>query len=535
MNLALIIGCGLLGFGLVFSLIPLILTAAERFLPHRVDLHHTQKSPIPRFGGLALVVSFIANELFIAVLFPEHRSNLPGRSVLIVSSLAMFSLGFMDDLRPLGAKVKLLGQVLIAVAVYYAGVGIQSFKIPFTETIIGLNGWGVVLTVIWLVGMTNLINLIDGVDGLAGGISFILMALLVYLGHSNGSFEFLSAGMAGAVLAFLFYNFPPARIYLGDGGAYLLGFQIGLLSLLSSNKGTVFGALAAPLFVLALPILDTTLAILRRGLRGLPVFRPDQRHLHHYLLRLGHSRQRVVLSFYGVSLVFLALGFAAYSSRGQLVPLLTGIAVLILLLFAGRLGFSREWFAVGRVLGNSLAMRQEVQYTLSLIQWIEHEGSRAESPEALFSDLVFAARKLGFTQVSLRLADGQRVWRAEGNQDAQRSAVFELQSGCGTLELGAPNICRDDSACTGKCPLKRAGVPENWPCISDRRLFEVIGELLAEGWMKAARKLKAQKQGPLLFTVDGNETVEAALFPQIQSVPPMPLLSGKRLEGEAGL
>ena len=535
MNWALIIGCGLLGFGVVFSLVPLLLKVAEKFLPLRVDLHHSQKTPIPRFGGLALVLAFVANEFFTWILFPESRSNLPGRSVLIVSSLAMFALGFMDDLKPVGAKVKLLGQVLIAVAVYYAGVGIQSFKIPFTETIIGLHGWGLVLTVFWLVGMTNLINLIDGVDGLAAGISFMLMALLVYVGHSNGSFEFLSAGMAGAVLAFLFYNFPPARIYLGDGGAYLLGFQIGLLALLSSNKGTVFGALVAPLFVLALPIVDTTLAILRRGLRGLPVFRPDQRHLHHHLLRLGHSRRRVVLSFYAVTVVFLAMGFAAYWSRGRLVPILMGTAVLLLLLFAGRFSFSREWFAVGRVLGNSLAMRQEVQYALTLIRWIEHEGNRSASPELLLSDLVFAARKLGFTAVTLKLADGERGWHADSVPHPERKAVYELQSGFGILEFAAPELCQDDPAGNRTCPVKTNGVSGNCPCISDPRLFEILSELLAEGWMKAARNLQVQKPGPLKFFPEKSPVVDPASVGNAFPAPPIPDLAGKPLEGEAGV
>jgi len=304
---------------------------------------------------------------------------------------------------------------------------------------------------------------------------------------------------------------------------------------LSSNKGTVFGALAAPLFVLALPIVDTTLAILRRGLRGLPVFRPDQRHLHHQLLRLGHSRRRVVLSFYAVTLVFLAMGFAAYWSRGQLVPILMGVAVVILLLFAGRLSFSREWFAVGRVLGNSLAMRQEVQYALSLIRWIEHEGDRAESPEALFGDLVFASRKLGFTQVSLRLSDGQRIWRAVGCRDAQQTVVFELQPGCGTLELEAPKLCPDDGAHAGKCRLKRGGAMENCPCVSDPRLFEILGELLAEGWMKAAKKLRAQRRGALVFAPHSPEPAEAAQAPKPHAAAPISLLPGKRMEGEAGL
>src|ERR1044071_1456388 len=115
------------------------------------------------------------------------------------------------------------------------------------------------VTVLWLVGMTNLINLIDGVDGLAGGICLMLMTLLAFVGHQTGNLALVSAGMAGALLGFLWFNFPPARIYMGDGGAYLLGFQIGLFTIVGSQKGTILPALVAPLFVLALPIVDTSL------------------------------------------------------------------------------------------------------------------------------------------------------------------------------------------------------------------------------------------------------------------------------------
>ena len=500
MNWVLVFGCGAVGFALAASLIPLILKAGKKLLPHRFDPHHSHKDSIPRFGGLALILALLGSELFLALFFPESRSQLSGRTVLIVSSLAMFALGFLDDLKPIGARTKLLGQIVIAIGVYYAGVGIQSFKIPFFNTTIDLHGWGMLLTVVWLVAMTNLINLIDGVDGLAGGISFMLLVLLVYVGNSSGSYVLLSSGMAGAVLAFLFFNFPPARIYLGDGGAYLLGFQIGLLALLGSSKGAVFGALAAPLFVLALPIVDTSLAILRRGLRGLPVFRPDQRHLHHRFLQLGHSRRRVVLSFYAITMVFLGLGVAAYWSRGQLVPILMGVGALILVLVAGRFSFSREWFAVGRVLGNSLAMRQEVQYALSLARWLELEGDRADSVESLFADLVFAARKLGFTRVALKLSDGERAWHVGDRAKSQQKVVFDLQSSLGTLELWAPGSCEADSDGERICPMKVGFDRENCPCVSDTRLFEILGELVAEGWMKGARRFRPQGNSePLVF------------------------------------
>lgn len=140
------------------------------------------------------------------------------------------------------------------------------------------------------------------------------MVLLPY--QCASTVQLLATGMAGALLGFLKFNFPPAKIYLGDGGAYFLGFQIGIFSLVSSQKGSVVAALVAPMFVLGLPIVDIVLAILRRGLRGLPVFRPDRRHLHHHLLDMGFSRRKVVLCIYSVTLVFMVMGFVAFWSNG---------------------------------------------------------------------------------------------------------------------------------------------------------------------------------------------------------------------------
>jgi UDP-GlcNAc:undecaprenyl-phosphate GlcNAc-1-phosphate transferase len=493
-----IISCGLVGLGIVLLVVSLVLKAAVRtkLFQRGGDFHHTHQKPVPRLGGLALAAAFIGIEVFIAAIYPEYRARAHEGEVVLISSLAMFALGFWDDLKPLGAKRKLIGQILIAAAVCAWGIGIQRFKIPFTATIIDLGGWGCLITVLWLVGMTNLINLIDGVDGLAGGICLMLMALLAYVGHQSGSFELLTSGMAGALLGFLCFNFPPARIYLGDGGAYFLGFQIGLFAILSSNKGTVLAALAAPLFVLGLPIIDTALAILRRGLRGLPIFRADRRHIHHHLLEMGLSRRRVVLYFYAVTLVFLAMGFVAFWSRGHLIPVLLGLATLLLLVCAGKLRFSRQWFAVGRVVGDSLEMRQEIQYALALMHWLALEGDRRDSAEELWLDLVFAARRLGYSSVRMSLADGQRAWEQANVCSPVLSVVQVLQGGrSGTLELKAPS-CPDDAH-----PAQNAQACQTafCPCVSDMRVFEIVSELVAEGWVKAANKLNNGNQAPLRF------------------------------------
>jgi len=509
---ALLILSGLLGLAVSLILIPLILKLSSRLsgLQRAPDLHHhgvdsgksivdstqTLKSTnldnpqlstinhrqVPRFGGLALALAFVAVEILIGLVLPGEWTRT--QSVVLISSLAMFGLGFWDDLRPLGAKRKLLGQVLIALTVCGCGIGIQSFQLPFGFGVISLGNWGVAITVLWLVGMTNLINLIDGVDGLAGGICLMLMLLMAYVGHQTGNFELLAAGMAGALLGFLWFNFPPARIYMGDGGAYFLGFQAGLFALVNSHKGEVFAALAAPLFVLALPIADTLLALLRRGLRGLPLFRPDRRHLHHRLLEHGLSRRRVTLSFYALTLVFLALGMMAYLSRGKLVPLLFGLTMIILLFCAGQFSFSRRWFAITRTVGDSLEMRSEIEYALSLTRVLALEGRRQASLEDLWSSLVHTAERLGFNSVKLTL-DG-KVRTADCGLWTDASAECGMRS----AESNSPinhQLSTINSPLT--VPCGRAGTLElQAPAeldAADSRLVEIIADLVAEGWLKA--------------------------------------------------
>jgi hypothetical protein len=341
--------------------------------------------------------------------------------------------------------------------------------------------------VVWLVSLTNLINLIDGIDGLAGGICLMLMVLIAAVGHQNGNFELLASGMAGALLGFLCYNFPPARIYLGDGGAYFLGFQIGLYSIVNSHKGTVFAALVAPLFVLALPVSDACLTLARRGLRGLPLLRPDRKHLHHRLIALGGSRRKVVLLVYGLNLLFLFMGLLAFWSRGESVPVLLGAAVLVLFACAGSFRFSRRWFAVHRVVRSSLRMRGEVRYALSLGRWLELEARRrCSGPDELWSDLVFAADKLGFASLKLTWLDEHRLWRRrQGNLGSLQSRYDCANGQPGCLEFTAPACPLNRSTheqftdCDASCSKPLGG------CLADPRVFETVSELIAEAWNRS--------------------------------------------------
>ena len=453
------------------------------------DAHHTHQVPVPRLGGVAMAGGMVAVVLVFIAFFGSDFVMTSQRWLIVAASLAMFGVGLWDDLFSLGAKRKLLLQLLIASGTYFMGIGISHFRVPLVDHIIELGVWSWPVTVIWLVALTNLINLIDGVDGLAGGICLMLMLLLLYVSNVTGSVPIITAGMVGAILGFLWFNFPPARIYMGDGGAYFLGFIIGSSTIVTAQKGTIFAGLVAPLFVLALPIIDTSLAILRRGLRGLPLFRPDRKHIHHRLLAMGYSRRNVVLGSYAFTAFFLLLGFVTFCFHGQYFPLIAGVAVLTVLVVAGKLSFSREWFSLGRVVGNSLMSRQDVQYAMCLSKWLSMEGTRAESIENLAEDAVIMACKLGFSSVRIRLEDEEKFWQIDGNppelQDFFRHGLPGRKD-C-LLELGVLKPATSLPAA--------AGVPG---CHTEST-FEVLADLLSEGWIKAVSDWEKINQMPARF------------------------------------
>lgn len=482
---------GLVGLVTSAGLILLILKTGGRLglVKRAGEAHHTHTTPVPRVGGIALAGGLVA--VVLVFTFLTGRTFLLNSELwlIVLASLAMFGLGLWDDLFTLGAKRKLFGQVAIASFAFFSGLGIFQFQNPVTHHITDLGIWAWPITVLWLVAMTNLINLIDGVDGLAGGICLMLMALLVYVSSGAGFLPVLAAGMVGALLGFLRFNFPPARIYMGDGGAYFMGFLIGCTTIVTSRKGTVLAALIAPLFVLALPIIDTSLAILRRGLKGLPLFRADRKHIHHRLLALGHSRRRVVLGLYGFTATFLLLGFGTFFYQGDYLPLFLGLGILIFFLIAGKFSFSREWFFVGRIIGDSIQARANVRYAMSLSGWLALEGNRAKTLGELAEDVAFIARKLGFATVRIRLKDEEKTWSLLTPNPVKSCPGF-------LYALPGYKYCFIElrMACPGT--NKPA---DNQVCKKCEQSNDTLADLVAEGWIKAVRDWKKRTRLPLRF------------------------------------
>ncbi len=443
------------------------------------QFHHTHQRERSRLGGLAIVVSFWVVTVAARFCFPGDTAQAHTRWVILCSATAMFLLGFWDDVKALGAKRKLAWQVLIALLTWYAGIQIENFKNPFTNHIYYLGSFGCVLTVFWLVALPNLINLVDGMDGLAGGIAAMLMGLLCYAGWAGAAVfpTLCAAGMAGAIIGFLCYNFPPASIFMGDGGAYFLGFLVAQLSIVNSHKGTIVAGLVAPLFVLALPIVDTSLAILRRGLNGMPVFHADRRHIHHKLLDIGYTPKRAVLTLYFVSIICLVFGLIVFLSEGRWAPVLFGVTCLAFIVSARSFSFSREWFSVGRMLGNSTEMRETMHYALTMSRWLEMEAGRCDSVEHLWSDFQFLAMKLNFSKVKLSLPGGRKEWQRQEDGQAPPAQLLHFRR-----EFG-------DNNCMA---LELEIQAEEW-------ISSNLCDITCEAWQRAAARWEAINNVPVTF------------------------------------
>jgi UDP-GlcNAc:undecaprenyl-phosphate/decaprenyl-phosphate GlcNAc-1-phosphate transferase len=266
---------------------------------------HIHLQPTPMLGGWALYLAFAA-----AVAWYLGVKDWRVVGMLTLCGLATLIFTY-DDRFQMPASVKLAIQVALGlVAVFGFGLNITFFTLFGGHTVqLGLLSYP--LTLLWLVGMQNTINLLDGVDGLAAGVVAVVAAILAAAAVSKGNDEsvvMLSAALGGACLGFIVFNFHPARIFMGDSGSHFLGLALGLLSIIGVAKVAVGFALAVPLIALAIPIVDTGWAIVRRRRARLSIAHADSRHIHHQLLDFGLSQPQTCLLFYGSTAVLGAVG-----------------------------------------------------------------------------------------------------------------------------------------------------------------------------------------------------------------------------------
>ena len=326
----------LAAFGIAL-LAGLVLTPVVRWLAlHRGAVarngsRHVHNGKIPRLGGLALVLGwaaplalFLPLEGFGAEVLTKARLELVG---VIGGAFVLCLLGAADDIRGVRVVHKLMGQCAVAAFAYACGFRIEAISLPLVGTL-PMGIFAGPITVLWIVGITNAVNLIDGLDGLAAGVSFFAALTGFVVAIINGSTlaTLVLAPLMGVLLAFLVFNFNPARIFMGDSGSYFLGYVLATTSLAGSvqQKASTAVSLLVPMIALGLPIFDTLFSMVRRFLERRPIFAPDRGHVHHRLLELGLTHRRAVMLLYGVSVTFAACAITLSLGRS----LETGVALL---------------------------------------------------------------------------------------------------------------------------------------------------------------------------------------------------------------
>lgn len=261
------------------------------------DNRRVHKEPKPLIGGLAIFASFV---ITILIFLPITKQLI---GILLGSTFIMIC-GFIDDLKPMRPRIKLILQVFGAIILVYFGVRIKIVTNPFDNMGMSDIGWlSVPATIFWIVGVTNAFNIIDGLDGLAAGVASISCITLFIISLINGRITaaFLTAALAGSTIGFLPYNFNPAKIFMGDTGAQFLGFVLAAISIQGAIKSAAAIVITVPILALGLPIYDTLISMIRRFINKRPVMEADRGHLHHRLLDMGLSQRQAVLVMYSIS------------------------------------------------------------------------------------------------------------------------------------------------------------------------------------------------------------------------------------------
>ncbi|MGC0774481.1 MAG: MraY family glycosyltransferase [Candidatus Acidiferrum sp.] len=325
---------------------------------------HVHSRPIPRVGGVAIFLTLACMALLVHWL-PQHFGTrefpLPQLTLKILGpATIIFILGLIDDFCGVSAYIKFAAEAAAAVLLFSNGLGISRLSFlaghPHLGWLVGLP-----LTIIWVLWITNAFNLIDGLDGLAAGsalFSTLVTCIVAVLDH-NGVVLVLTLALAGAITGFLRFNFNPASIFLGDCGSLLIGFLISAIAIAGSHKSPTMIAVAIPIVSLGLPILDVTVAVIRRFLSGKRLFSPDREHIHHKLLSRGISHRQTVLVLYGVSACFGLLSLLLLNPGDTAVAAVLVVAGIGVLIGVRQLRY-HEFLELGRVASRTLNQRHVI-------------------------------------------------------------------------------------------------------------------------------------------------------------------------------
>jgi len=299
---------------LLLSFILMKSSALQKNFNH-LDEKDLKGKKIPRIGGIAIVISVIISLLFMRIVFGHIFLNIGEESnfsLFFLAALIIFILGIYDDLKEAEAVKKFLLQIIAAILIFFAGFKIAEISVPFIGTkSLGFDFLSFLLTIIWVVGITNAVNIMDGLDGLAVGVSFMAALSMGVLAFISAQYHIvvMIAILLGGMIGFYPFNFPRAKIYLGDSGSMVIGFLLAVLSISGIHrKVSLAMALMIPIIILFLPILETLVTIIRRVYRRQNIFTGDTDHFHYRFLRKGFSETKATLSLIFISFLFSLAG-----------------------------------------------------------------------------------------------------------------------------------------------------------------------------------------------------------------------------------
>ena len=395
----------LLSLGLCSFLLCLGLTPLCRELFLRAGLvdkpdaeRKLHERAVPRIGGIPIVLSCAGSFLLLYWIFGNRgRIYIQHGQILhavLPACLVIFTVGLLDDLVGLKPSQKLLGQVIASALAIFFGVRLSTMHMP--------TALSVVLSFLWLICCTNAVNLIDGMDGLAAGVGLLttLTTLVIALIFGHYGLALATAPLAGALLAFLRYNFSPASVFLGDCGSLTIGFMLGCFGLIWSQHTVTLVGSAAPLMALALPLADVVLAITRRFLRDAPIFQADRGHIHHRMQALGFSTSRAALILYGACCTGAMLAVAASFDQRRF-----GWPILLLFVLLSGFGVKRlgyiEFTAARKMLSRS-SIRRAVQEEVRLEE-LRTALADTHSLEGCWHVVRLTCRDLSFASAQLRV------------------------------------------------------------------------------------------------------------------------------------
>ena len=336
-----------------------------------VSDRHLHDAPLPRLGGVAIFGAFVLSlgaALVVASIRPDFRFGYSTQNLttLLVPACLIFLLGLYDDLRSVGPYVKFTVQAIAATMLWMGGFRILDLPVLFGYRQFP-SSLGLVLTIVWVLAITNAFNLIDGLDGLAAGsalFSTLIVFVVAVLSHSS-LVALMTVALSGAILGFLRFNFNPATIFLGDSGSLFIGFLLSALALEGAQKAPTIIAVAIPVVSFGLPILETSLSVLRRVIGGRPVFTADREHIHHKLLQMGLSHRQVVIVLYAVSALFALLSLFLLWPTGSSLGLVLAVVGTGIWLGVQHLGYP-EFGELRRVAQRTLDQRQIVINNLAI-------------------------------------------------------------------------------------------------------------------------------------------------------------------------